>query len=564
MAKTNELVVKTLIDAGVKKAFTLPGLGITWSLPAFFDHKDHIDLVLTRNEWIASIMAQVTGRLTGRPAVAMGQGPWMTTIGAIGILEAHFAGSPMVVLTETSDYNGHGQQGVYQTMTGDYGGADAMASLKPITKYCTYATTPEEAVFGTQMAVKHATLPRKGPAAVIMKTPIIRQEVSEPFSPTLYDTAGYLSYTPPRPDEDAVRQLATMIDKAQNPVIIAGNGVLASDSGIALQDLAEKAGIAVSTSYNAKGVIAETSDIACGMMGTWGSSSANQVVAKADLVVMLGVSMGGDYTRFRDPELIRPGDQTLVQIDIDPRNAGWVYPVDLAITGDVKDVLAMLSEIGLSTTSTRDRIGKVMKLKTDSGFFELPDLPSEEGTLHQTDLIRGIQSFLTAEDMLTLDAGSNRLWATNGLRMPYPQQVVVPGGTGVMGWGGPAAAATKMVYPQKRITSFIGDGGFMMTLQVITTCVQQNIDTVFLVSNNSGLGMVRDNLGEKRIAVDFADIDFAKIAEGMGGKGLRISHKDQVRDALEEAHKMGGPVVIDARVDVAASHHETVDNEPLR
>ncbi len=91
-----------------------------------------------------------------------------------------------------------------------------------------------------------------------------------------------------------------------------------------------------------------------------------------------------------------------------------------------------------------------------------------------------------------------------------------------------------------------------------------NLDTVFLVSNNSGLGMVRDNLGPKRIAVDFANIDFATIAEGMGGKGLRISHKDQVHGALEEAHSMGGPVVIDARVDVNASHHETVDNEPLR
>ena len=104
MAKTNELVVKTLIEAGVEKAFTLPGLGITWMLPAFFDYKDQLDVVLTRNEWIASIMAQVTGRLTGTPAVVMGQGPWMTTMGAVGILEAHFAGSPMVVLTETSDY----------------------------------------------------------------------------------------------------------------------------------------------------------------------------------------------------------------------------------------------------------------------------------------------------------------------------------------------------------------------------------------------------------------------------------------------------------------------------
>jgi acetolactate synthase-1/2/3 large subunit len=273
--------------------------------------------------------------------------------------------------------------------------------------------------------------------------------------------------------------------------------------------------------------------------------------------------MGGDYTRFRDPEMIRPGDQTLVQVDIDPRNAGWVYPVDLAITGDVVDVITMLKNVDLSNTKRDLRLDSIKTIKEENGYNELPDLPAADGTLHQSDLIRGIQGFLEAKDMLTLDAGSNRLWATYGLRMPHPQQLIVPGGTGIMGWGIPAAAAAKLVHPNKRVTSFSGDGGFMMTMQTITTCIQQSLDTVFLVSNNSGLGMVRDNLGEKRIAVDFADIDFATIAEGMGGKGLRISHKDEVRDALEEAHKLGGPVVIDAKVDVKASHHEVVDNAPL-
>ena len=120
--------------------------------------------------------------------------------------------------------------------------------------------------------------------------------------------------------------------------------------------------------------------------------------------------------------------------------------------------------------------------------------------------------------MLTLDAGSNRLWATFGLRMPHPQQLVVPGGTGIMGWGIPAAAAAKMVHPEKRLTSLSGDGGFMMTMQTITTCVQQNLDVVYLVSNNSGLGMVRDNLGPKRIAVGFCRYRFCLNSRGDGWK----------------------------------------------
>ena len=311
------------------------------------------------------------------------------------------------------------------------------------------------------------------------------------------------------------------------------------------------------------GAISENSDICVGMMGTWGHRAANRAVAEADLVVMLGASMGPDYTRFREEGLIRPGDQTLAQVDIDPRNAGWVYPVDHAITGDASDVVAMLAEQSLSGERRETRVGALTDGKKRNGYFDLPDLPSAQGTVHHSDVVRGLQSFLGPDDLLALDAGSNRIWATFGLRMPYPGQLLVPGGTGAMGWGGPAAAAAKLALPEKRVTCLAGDGGFMMTVQVIPTCVQQNLDVVFLVSNNSGLGMVRDNLGDKRLAVDFNEVDFVKVAEGMGGKGLAVYHPDEIRDALDEAHKMGGPVVVDVKVDPDASHHPAVDNDPL-
>lgn len=379
----------------------------------------------------------------------------------------------------------------------------------------------------------------------------------------LYPTGGYLGYVPARPDRDAVAALATRIDTAERPVIIAGNGVMVANAGSGLQALAETAGVAVATSYNAKGVIAETSDIAVGMLGTWGAPTANRAVSRADLVVMIGASMGPDYTRFRDPELIRPGEQTLVQVDIDPRNAGWVYPVDAAITGDAGDVIALLAEIGLSAAAREPRVAEIADLKRRTGYDRLPRPSAKQGTVHHADIIAGLQAFLGEDDFLTLDAGANRIWSTFGLRMPQPQQLLVPGGTGIMGWGPPAALAAKLVDRRKRVTCLAGDGGFMMTLQVVTTCVQEDADVVFLVGNNAGLGMVRDNLAENRIAVDFEDVDFAKTVEGLGGKGLTVHHPDEIGDALDEAHGIGGPVVIDAKVDPDASHHEAVDDAPL-
>ncbi len=153
-------------------------------------------------------MAQVAGKMTGKPGLLMAQGPFATTTGAFGIMEAYFSSSPMVILTDTSCYDGFAQYGVYQTMTGDYGAANAHAVLKTMTKYATYATTPAEAIYGAQLAVKHASTPRQGPAAIIMRSNIIKQEVPEEMRARLYPVDGYLRHTPPRVDREAVKQIS--------------------------------------------------------------------------------------------------------------------------------------------------------------------------------------------------------------------------------------------------------------------------------------------------------------------------------------------------------------------
>jgi len=552
--QTKQAIVETLVECGAKIAFTLPGLGITWTLDEFHKRRKDIRVVLTRSEQIASVMAQVTGRLTGRPGLFMGQGPFASTTGAFGILEAHFAGSPMVVLTETSDYDGFGQYGVYQTMTGDYGGADIKQMLGSITKYCTYATEPQDAVYGIQMAFKHASLPRKGPAAVILKTPIIRREMPEAPRARLFPSAGYFAHAPARPDAAAMARLGDLIDAARFPVIVAGNGVAAAGAGAKLARLAEASGAAVATSYNAKGVVAEDQPYSVGMLGTWGMACANRALEAADCVIVLGASLGPDYLRFRDAKLIRPGEQKLAQVDVDPRNAAWVYPMDLAVQGDCGDALDALLARDWDPARAAARRAKVAEVQKATGYGTVARHQAAPGSVSLSDVVQALDRFLSPRDLLTLDAGSNRIWATSQLRVKTPGQLIVPGGIGGMGWGAPAAAAAKLVHPERRVTCLAGDGGFMMTLPVLTTCVQNDLPIVVVVANNSGLGMVRDNLKASRIAVDFADVDFARIAEGLGCKGMRVDAPGQLDDALAEAHRSGAPCVIDAKVDPESSH----------
>ena len=557
MALTKNAVVRTLLECGADHAFTLPGLGITWMLDEFDEVRDRLRVVLTRSEQTASVMAQTYGRLTGRPGVFMGQGPFASTTGAFGILEAHFAGTPMVVLTDTSCYDGFGMYGVYQSMTGDYGAADVRTVLGTMTKYCGYATEPQEAVYGLQLAFKHAGLPRMGPAALVMKTPIIRREIPDDARVRLYPSAGYLRHTPARPDVAAVAALAAVVAEARCPVIVAGHGVQTEVGRQRLAELAQRAGIAVATSYNGKGAIDETAAVAVGMLGTWGSRSANRMLAAADAVIVLGASLGPDYLRFRDEGLIDPGRQRIVQVDVDPRHAGWVLPVTLAITGDVGDVLAMLGPHDLGEARREPRLAAIAANNAAHGFGVLPTIAAADGTLHYADLVRVLDRVLAPEDMLVLDAGNNRIWVTSMLRMRTPGRLVVPGGVGGMGWGLPAAAATRLVHPDRNTICLIGDGGAAMTISTLATCVQERLPITVIVANNGGLGMVRDNMKGRRIAVDFSPIDFAAIARGMGCKGVRIDRADALGDAIaaaRESSRQGVTTVIDVAIDPAASH----------
>lgn len=556
---TKHAIVSTLVELGVTHAFTLPGLGVTWMLDEFYEVRGQLRVVLTRSEQVASIMAQVVGRLTGKPGVFMGQGPFASTTGAFGILEAYFAGSPMLVLTDTSCYDGFGMYGVYQTMTGDYGAADVRTVLKTMTKATYYATETHEAVYAIQQAYRQASLPRTGPCAVVLKSPIIRREMSDQKRVQLYPSQDTSNVLMPEIALQAASELVAAINQSKRPVAIVGNGLQNPRGRKAIAALAKKCGIAVATSYNGKGVVDETAEYSVGMLGTWGSKVANAAVREADLLLVIGASLGADYLRFREPGFIRPGDQKIIQIDVDPRNLGWVYPVDLAINAEAANALEAISEGGIVSDKSSMRLNWIKQVQQKCPDPLEQDTPAANGFINNSTLIRVLDAFLTPDHLLTLDAGTNRIWSTIALKIRTPGQLIVPGGIGGMGWGAPAAAAAKLVHPEKKVISLTGDGGFAMTMNVLSTCVQENLPITVVVANNGGLGMVRDNMKGKKIAVDFAPIDFAAIAEGMGCLGLSANSAESLAEALQTAQNSGRTAVINVSIDPASTHINVSD-----
>ena len=559
MAATKHHIVKTLVECGATHAFTLPGLGITWMLDDFYAAREKLRLVLTRSEQHASIMAQAYGKVLGKPGVFMGMGPFATTTGAFGVLEAYFAGSPMVVLTDTSCYDGFAMRGVYQTMTGDYGAADAATVFRTMTKFCAYATEVDEAVYGIQMAFKHATLPRYGPAAVVLKTSIIRREFETNKRITLYPSAGHLVHTPARPDIQAVKHLAESVKQAERPLFVVGQGVQNDRARSLLANVASRAGIAVATSYNGKGVIDETLPISVGMLGTWGCKAANAALRQADLVVAMGASLGPDYMRFCESDFLNPRTQRVMQVDVDARNSGWVYPVEHSITGDAADVLDMLAALDLGEEKRPKREAWIAENNQKHGYGVIDTYKTASGTLHNTEIVRALNKHLTSEHLLTLDAGSNRIWVTGTLCLRTPGQLLAPGGIGGMGWSIPAAVGAKIAKPEKRVIALTGDGGAGMSVAALSTAFAENAPITVVVANNAGLGMVRDNMRGPHYGVDYSHTDFAMIARAMGCRGLSVTRTQDLLPALRESEAGDGPCLIDVAIDPEASHHPASD-----
>ncbi|MGB2800400.1 MAG: thiamine pyrophosphate-binding protein, partial [Dehalococcoidia bacterium] len=288
MTRSSEKICDVLIEAGVDHVFGIPGGGTIPLWRALYDKQDKIRVILARHEQAAACMADMYGRLTGKPAALMGQGAFIASSGGFGILEAYLSSSPMLVLTDTSDMGTFGQHGSYQSGAGEYGSFDIAGIFRAMSKFTTCATTPDEAVQGVQLAIKHATSGRPGPSCVVMRNNAISGELDPDRVPKIYPTDGYLRTSPATAPKEEVDRAVELLLKAERPVIIAGNGVHIARAYDELSDLAELLEMPVTTTYKGKSTFPEVHPLALGMMGTFGQKAANSMVADADLLLVAG------------------------------------------------------------------------------------------------------------------------------------------------------------------------------------------------------------------------------------------------------------------------------------
>jgi acetolactate synthase-1/2/3 large subunit len=432
---------------------------------------------------------------------------------------------------------------------------DLKEIFKGTTKFVTVATSPLEAVQGVQLAIKHAVSGRPGPTACLFRVPSLKGELTAENLARIFPISKYLKVGKPAASPGDLERAADMLLTAQRPVIIAGNGVHASKAYTELVRLAEMGNFPVATSYQGKSSIPESHPLAVGVMNMYGEKVALKTISQSDLLLIIGCRMKAQDTCFESPELIDPSKQKIIQVDIDPRNAGWVYPVDMGLTGDAGVVMGQFSEVlearlkGKPGQDPGKWVHTIQEWKKTEGYYEDPSLYSDQVPILTARVVKELRDHLPPESIVTLDGGNNRVAMLRYYLTRQAGTCFAAAGIGAMSLSVPSAIAAKLLYPQRPCVAICGDGGMAMQIHALSTAKQFGAAAIFVVMNDSVLGAVRDGQKGRPIASEFIDTDFAKIAKAFDCQGVRVKTPDQIGPALKAALQSKDPFVIDILTD---------------
>ena len=541
----NVLVARVLGEAGIEMVFGISGGHTGRIVSGLSQYQNRVRTVLVREESLGGVMAEIYGRLTRRPGVLLGQGPWVLGNGLLGTIEAHLSSSPMLLLTDFSDAPRFALHAPYQQATGDWGSWDARRAFSGVTKHVMQAHDPIAAVQATQLAIKHALAGQPGPVAVLYSHDSLAGSVAPDSQPMLYPTRHYLPAPPPPAETRQVAAAAAALLGAQKPVLIACNGVRIAQGYDQLRRLSQTAGLPVATTAAGKGCFAETHPLALGVFGTFGTAAANACIGEADLVLVIGSKLSPSDTAWENRALLNPTRQSFVQLDIEPRNASWNYPAEHVLIGDAAIVLDQLMDEVRSRSGDRRQQAerRVAAHRERLGYFNDRAYLADDKPMLPQRVIGELMRNLPEDAIVTCDAGENRIMMTHFYQTKRHEGFLQAAGSGPMGFGIPAALGAKLVHPDRPVVAVCGDGGFAMTMNGLMTAIEQDIPIITVVFNNKALGWVLHGSG--RFAAEFNDFNHAEIAKAMGCRGVRVTDPAALGPALREALAARAPTVID-------------------
>jgi acetolactate synthase-1/2/3 large subunit len=534
--KASDLFVRQLEEEGVEYIFGLPGeenLDLLESL-----RTSHIKLIVTRHEQAAAFMAATYGRLIGKAGVCFSTlGPGATNL-VTGVAHAQLIGAPLVAIT--------GQKAVRDNWQACFQLIDVVGLMRPITKHAESIVDPRMVPTVLRNAFKTAQAER--PGAVHVELP---EDIAASETDAQVQKPGHARR--PAPDPRTVDGAAELINAARHPLMILSAGANRKLISKEIRDFVERTGIHVVHTQMGKGVLSDESPYSLFATGIHKRDYVNCGIDRADLIITVGFSIV-EYPPYVWNSTL---DKKIVHLDFVEADVDKYYNPAIEVVGDISQSLRMLGP----TVHRRDDA-----LFKDLRAFLLEKLAAPcEPTFppRPQEVVCHVRKVLAEDDIVTLDNGIYKLWFSRLYKTYRPNTFLLDNALATMGAGLPSALAAKMLHPECKVLAVVGDGGFMMNAQELETAVRLNTAVVVLILNDNAFGFIKwkqANMGFRSFGLDYANPDFARLAESHGAVGMTVRKGDDLTDMLRKAFSLKKVVVIECPIDYSVNY-ETFSKE---
>jgi len=542
-----EIVFKCLEDQKVEHIFGYPGGAV---LPIYDELKNHpsIKHILVRHEQGAGHAAEGYARSTGKPGVVLvTSGPGATNV-VTALTDAYMDSVPLVCIS--------GQVPTHLIGTDAFQECDTTGITRPCTKHNWLVKDINDLPRIMHEAFEVATTGRPGPVLVDIPKDV-QFAKAKYFKPKKEKKLN--GKTLNRFNQKEIDQLVDLMKKASKPVFYTGGGVINSGPKASelLRELVALTGFPITSTLQGLGAYPGDDNQFLGMLGMHGTYEANNAMHDCDLLINIGARFDDRITGKIDE--FSPKSKK-VHIDIDPSSINKIVKVDLAIVGDVSEVIKSttkaLKKKNLNLEkSNKQKISKwwqqIQKWRTKKS---LNFINSEKIIKPQHAVQRLYELTKNQDTYITTEVGQHQMWAAQHYKFNKPNRWMTSGGLGTMGYGLPAAIGVQVAHPKKLVVDIAGEASILMTMQEISTAVQYNLPVKIFILNNQYMGMVRqwqELLHEKNYSESYSEAlpDFVKLAEAYGCVGIRAEHPDELDEKIEEMINTDRPVIFDCHVD---------------
>lgn len=527
-----EILIDALVEQGVDTIFGYPGGAVLNIYDALYKNSDRIRHILTAHEQGAAHAADGYARVTGKVGVCLAtSGPGATNL-VTGIATAYMDSIPMVAIT--------GNVGTSLIGRDSFQEVYIAGITMPITKHNFVVRDVEDLADTVRDAFRIAASGRPGPVLIDIPKDITAAKCE--FIPK---GKVEINETYEISDEE-LQTVADMIAASERPMIYYGGGVETSDAGDMLLQLQRKADIPSAHTMMAIGCIPDTEPLSLGMIGMHGTVSAAWAVERCDLLVCIGARFSDRVAT--NTKRFAPSAK-VIHVDIDNAEINKNIGVDYAIVSDAETFLEKVMPYIKEAKHDAWR-AQITEWQTKLDYVPKDD----ESVIHPHQLLRTVAEETPEDTIIATDVGQHQLWSAQYNGRKHVRQFLTSGGLGTMGFGYGAALGAQVAFPDRTVVHITGDGSFHMNLNEICTAVSYNLPVITIIMNNRVLGNVRQwqtmFYGSRYSQTDpHRKTDYVKLADAFGARGFRVSNIAELRDALREAMKRTGPVLIDAQID---------------